>query len=193
MCQGNIVYNGSPREVKSYFTGQGYQCDRPINPADFALDVLTDANKNQNKLNELTRNYISSSMYAQVVADINQQLDENNHQRHISEQRVIMNQSFGREIYYLSKRTLINAFRNPALVLSQTLVAIIMGLLTGLVFFDMKETTDGGVSNRLGAIFFMVVSQVFCTVTALEPLLKERALFIHVSLDENLNSNHVFF
>jgi hypothetical protein len=58
MCQGNIVYHGSPREVKSYFTGQGDQCDPPGNPADFALDVLTDANKNQNKLNELKRNYI---------------------------------------------------------------------------------------------------------------------------------------
>jgi hypothetical protein len=56
-----------------------------------------------------------------------------------------------------------------------------MGLLVGLVFNDMEPIVDPGVQNRLGAIFFTVVSQIFSTVTALEPLLKERVLFIHVS------------
>jgi ATP-binding cassette subfamily G (WHITE) protein 2 len=38
------------------------------------------------------------------------------------------------------------------------------------------------VQNRLGAIFFIVISQIFSNVTALEPFLKERVLFIHVSV-----------
>lgn len=44
----------------------------------------------------------------------------------------------------------------------------------------MKTTTDPGIHDRLGAIFCIIVSQIFSTVTALEPLIKERALFIHV-------------
>ncbi|CAF4378634.1 unnamed protein product, partial [Adineta steineri] len=90
--------------------------------------------------------------------------------------------SVGVEIYYVSQRTLKNAIRNPALFLSQIVVAIILGLLIGLVFHDMKKTIDPGVQNRLGAIFFIIISQIFSTITALEPLLKERALFIHVNL-----------
>lgn len=62
------------------------------------------------------------------------------------------------------------------------MVTIILGLLVGVIFYEMDNTTDPGISNRLGAIFFIIVSQIFSTVIALEPLLKERVLFIHVSL-----------
>ncbi|CAM4825163.1 unnamed protein product [Rotaria magnacalcarata] len=55
---------------------------------------------------------------------------------------------------------------------------VINRLLVGLVFFDLKKTTDPGVQNRLGVIFVIVVTQIFSTLTALEPLIKERALFI---------------
>jgi ATP-binding cassette subfamily G (WHITE) protein 2 len=74
-----------------------------------------------------------------------------------------------------------NAIRNPELFLSQIVVAIILGFLVGLVFYDMQLTVDPGVQNRSGAIFFIAVNQIYSTVTALEPLLKERVLFIHVS------------
>jgi ATP-binding cassette subfamily G (WHITE) protein 2 len=188
MCKGNIVYHGPSEEVLPYFTEQGYQCDLHDNPADFVLDVLIDASQNKDNLERLRQNYTQSSMYAKIIADINQQPDEDDHQRLISEKKVVIKRSFCREIYYISMRTLKNAVRNPALIMSQTLIAIIMGLLVGFVFYDMKETIDPGVSNRLGAIFFIVVSQIFSTVTALEPLLEERILFIHVSLYKNQQS-----
>ncbi|CAF4830395.1 unnamed protein product, partial [Rotaria sp. Silwood2] len=82
--------------------------------------------------------------------------------------------------FYLSQRTLRNAVRNPALALSQTLASIIIGLLAGLLFYELKKTTEPGVQNRLGAIFFIVISQIFSNLTALEPLIKERVLFIRV-------------
>jgi hypothetical protein len=90
--------------------------------------------------------------------------------------------SFKAEIFYLSQRTLRNVVRNPALAFSQIIVSIIIGLLVGLMFYDLKKTYDPGVQNRLGAIFFIVISQIFSNVTALEPFLKERVLFIHVSV-----------
>ena len=185
MCKGKIVYHGSSGEVLPYFTGQGYQCDLHDNPADFVLDVLIDASQNKNDLKKLRKTYQQSSMHAKVITNINQQLNEDDRQSLISEQKVVMKRSFRREIYYISMRTLTNAVRNSALIMSQTSVAIMMGLLVGVVFYDMKETIRPGVPNRLGAIFFIVVSQVFSTVTALEPLPKKRALFIHVSLYEN--------
>ncbi|CAF4184505.1 unnamed protein product, partial [Rotaria sordida] len=38
-----------------------------------------------------------------------------------------------------------------------------------------------GVQDRLGAIFMIVATQMFSTMTELETLIKERALFVHVS------------
>jgi ATP-binding cassette subfamily G (WHITE) protein 2 len=187
MCQGKSVYHGSSEKVLSYFIRRGYQCELHDNPADFVLDVLIDASQNKNNFDKLTQSYKQSSMHKRVMDNITQQLHRNSDdERLLSERKVVMKRSLGRELYHLSMRTLTNAVRNPTLFMSQTLVAIILGLLVGLVFYKMKNTTDPGIQNRLGAIFFMVVSQIFSTVTALESLLKERVLFIHVSPYESV-------
>jgi hypothetical protein len=57
----------------------------------------------------------------------------------------------------------------------------LLGLTAGLVFNDMEKTIDPGIQNRLGALAFIAVSQLFCSATALEPFIKERTLFIHAS------------
>lgn len=184
MCKGQAVYHGSSEKILSYFTKQGYQCELHDNPADFVLDILIDISQNESDLDKLTRTYKQSSMHKKVLDDITkqqQQRIDNSDERILSEKKFLLRRSLDREFYYLSMRTLINAVRNPALFMSQTIVAIILGLLVGLVFYKIKNTTDPGISNRLGAIFFIVVSQIFSTLTALEPLLKERVLFIHVN------------
>jgi hypothetical protein len=65
-------------------------------------------------------------------------------------------------------------------LLSHTLVAITLGFLVGLVFYDMKKTVDSGIENRLIAFSLIIITQLLCTETAIEPFLKERVLFIHV-------------
>ena len=185
LCKGRTVYHGRPNRVLSYFTKQGYQCDEHDNPADFVLDVLIDASHNADDLDALYRTYKDSAMHKKVISYFNDEI-QNHHDRIESDDQAIdSTRPLGREMYYISKRTLQNTIRNPSLLLSQVLVAVILGLLVGSVFHNMPENVGPGISNRLGAIFFIVVSQIFSTVTALESLLNERALFIHVrpSLD----------
>jgi len=86
------------------------------------------------------------------------------------------------ELYYVSIRTFRNTIRDPAIAAAQTIVATLLALLTGLVFNKIKPTIDTGVQNRLGAIFFIIINQVYSTTTSLEPLVQERALFIHVNI-----------
>ena len=85
------------------------------------------------------------------------------------------------EFYYVAQRTLCNVLRNPSLVTSQVISVIIYGLFTGLIFNKLERTIDPGVYNRFGAIFFIISCQVLGAMSALEPLIKERALFIHVN------------
>ncbi len=190
LCKGKCVYQGPPNEVVSYFSSQGYPYDEHDNPADFSLDVLIEASKTASMLQRLVSAYTCSPMpnhMEQLIADLEPNENEiyNLDDRHPHEE----NRSLIAEIFYVAQRTLRNAIRNPQLALSQTIVAVILGLLVGLVFFNMKRTMDSGVQNRLGAIFFIVVSQIFSTITAIEPLLRERALFIHVSLSFSLILN----
>jgi ATP-binding cassette subfamily G (WHITE) protein 2 len=178
MCNGKSVYHGSSKEILSYFSEQGYQCELHDNPADFVLDVLIDVSQDENDLEKLYISYKKSSMYITMMNNINQQLHRNDV---ISEEKYVMKRSLSREICYLSIRTLINVIRNPELFMSQIVVAIILSLLAGLVFYDMKKTIDPGIPNRFGGIFFILTSQTFSAVTSLEPLLNDRVLFIRVN------------
>jgi len=86
------------------------------------------------------------------------------------------------ELYYVSIRTFRNTIRDPAMAASQIIVATLLALLTGLVFNKIQPIIETGVQNRLGAIFFIIINQIYSTATALEPLVQERALFIHVKI-----------
>ena len=166
-----------------YFASCHYNCEEHDNPADFALDVLIEVSKIDSSLQQLAEAYIHSEMHARVAKLITEVQPNGNAMCNSDDQRPHKkNRSFMTETFYVAQRTLRNAVRNPQLFLSQTIVAAVMGCLIGLVFYKMELTDNKGVQNRMGAIFFIVLTQVYSTVTALEPLLRERTLFIHVSL-----------
>lgn len=163
-----------------YFSALGYQCEPYDNPADFALDILIDASRTPNILERLSDTYKQSTNHTDVQTPT-ERGDETDGQEALGNViEVEAAQTLRAEIFYVSQRTLRNALRNPAMGLAQVTVSIMIGLLVGLVFFDLKKSIDAGAQDRLGAIFFIVVNQVFSSMTAIEPLLQERVLFIHV-------------
>lgn len=180
MCKGKNVFHGAGDSLIDYFSAHGYVCEQHDNPADFVLDILIESSRDLKELDKLNRLHEQSSIFIENKKMIDKLWNESTAKKSHLFAGATAARSVLTEIWYVSRRTLKNTLRDPALFLSQSIVAIILGLLVGLVYFDMKLTVDPGMQNRLGAIFFMVVSQVFSTVTALEPLLKERALFIHV-------------
>jgi len=183
MCKGKSVYQGPASAMLPYFNTQGYQCELYDNPGDFALDVLIDVSRKPENLTKLHQAYVKSLMHTNINSVSRKQLHDDNLEKLRRKEQGTAARPLGIEIYYVSQRTFKNAIRNPALFVCQIVVAIILGLLVGLVFYNMENTIDPGVQNRLGAIFFIVVNQIFSSVTALEPLLKERVLFIHVSFE----------
>ena len=164
-----------------YFNTQGYLCELHDNPADFVLDVLIDASQKSKYLQRLNQAYLESEMHANIDSLLTKQLRNDSPERFCQEQQGAAARSFSTEVYYISQRTLKNSIRNPEVLLSHTLVAIILGFLEGLVFYDMKKTNDFAILNRLIALYCIILTQILCTETALEPFLKERVLFIHVN------------
>jgi ATP-binding cassette subfamily G (WHITE) protein 2 len=173
MLHGRIVYFDLPEKMVPYFTELGYPFKEHDNPADFALDVL----------NEATDASAIECLYEKFQRTPAFSLDTSFSHESSSIQKP--DRSFTSDFFYVSQRTLRNALRNSALLAWQIAVAIILGLLTGLLYYQIPITVGSGVQNRLGGIFFIVVNQIFSTATALEPFIKERELFMHVS-DENL-------
>ncbi|CAF4277697.1 unnamed protein product [Rotaria magnacalcarata] len=176
------IYQGPPGNVASYLQAQGFEIPPNNNIADIALDVSIEANENDEILKNLCTAYINSPMRTNVLDMLTNQNDMisstsvGNHQ-HLYE--INAARSGIREIFYLSQRTLRVVRRRPTLAFAQISVSVILGLLVGTVFFDLEKTTDPGVSNRLGRCFFLIIAQIFSTMTAIEPFIKERSLFIH--------------
>ena len=191
MCKGQCVYRNSSANVVPYFAKLGYECEPYDNPADFALDILIDASRTPSILARLSDAYSHSSnpVDAGTLAEPGVDTDDPEHLESIAE--VEAAQTWSAEIFFVSQRTLRNALRNPAMALAQVTVSIMIGFLVGLVFFDLKKTIDAGVQDRLGAIFFIVVNQVFSSMTAIEPLLQERVLFIHVSPPRKMKKKYI--
>jgi hypothetical protein len=181
LCKGITVYRGPATGVVPYFATQGYQCEMFDNPADFALDTLLDASRKPGDLEKLDQVYRASLMHTSVLLLQDKQSRDDEFERQRRQHQGAAARSMGAEIYYVAQRTLKNVIRSPELLLAQCMTSVVMGLLIGLVFFDLKNTTVPGVQDRLGTLFFIIINQLFGTLSSLEPLLKERVLFIHVS------------
>ena len=164
LASGSNIYFGSPLDVLPYFASHGFTCEEHDNPADFVLDLLIQSNTEH--LHDAYRQSSSSLLV---------------HPLEHEQTRPDLEKDSSSEFYYLARRTLRNVVRNPSLLASQVVSVIIYGLFTGLIFHRLEQTVEPGVYNRFGSIFFIISCQVLASMSALETLIKERALFIHVS------------
>ncbi|CAF1236409.1 unnamed protein product [Adineta steineri] len=176
LTAGQNIYSGSPIDVLPYFASNGFICEEHNNPADFVLDILIESNNFSS--NKLQTAYLHSTMYTDISETIKNEINENK-TRDNCLLKYDTSRTYITEFYYVAQRTFCNVLRNPALFTSQIVSVIIYGLFTGLIFNKLERTIDPGVYNRFGAIFFIVSCQVLSALSALEPLIKERALFIH--------------
>jgi ATP-binding cassette, subfamily G (WHITE), member 2 len=70
-------------------------------------------------------------------------------------------------------RGLLDIFRNPSMVAMTCVLAVVVGVFCGGVFFHL-ERTIAGVQNRAGVIFFCLVFLGFLSVTSIDSLMTER-------------------
>ncbi|KAI3653144.1 hypothetical protein MP228_002569 [Amoeboaphelidium protococcarum] len=84
---------------------------------------------------------------------------------------------FYEQFKILSWRTVINFYRNPFLMYGHYGIAILLAVLSGLLFWQVRDDL-GGFQNRLGVFFFILAVFGFSSLSSLEVFSKERALFV---------------
>jgi ATP-binding cassette subfamily G (WHITE) protein 2 len=191
VAAGRCVYHGPAREVLPFFSSAGFNCEEHDNPADFLLDISQGDrlpalrnSSNDNTSSEaikpveiyLNESYLNSIIYANIQNEI---ATEVNRPREALGEFQLPTKSYLNEIFYVSQRTIRNAFRNPLLTVMQSSMSIVLALLIGLIYYQIRPDLENGVANRRGAIFFIVTNQVFSNLSALELFIKERVLFTH--------------
>ncbi|CAF3296178.1 unnamed protein product [Rotaria socialis] len=193
LSAGRCTYHGPTDSVLNFFSSVGFSCEEHNNPADFLLDITQGdhpppstqqqddiVSSKERKRIEVFFNeeYMKTDMYKSIQADIPEKGDLLNGDSNMNDVR-LMKKSRSNDMYYVCQRTLRNSFRDPTLFILQVVIAIILGLLIGLIYLNVDNTTTTGVKNRTGAIFFIIANQVFSNLSALEAFIKERPLFAH--------------
>lgn len=83
---------------------------------------------------------------------------------------------YARQFIIISGRTWKNLYRNPLLMLTHYAIAILLGVLSGYLFYGLTEDIPG-FQNRLGLFFFVLALFGFSTLTSLNVFSAERLLF----------------
>ena len=77
----------------------------------------------------------------------------------------------------LSIRTWRNLYRNPMLMLTHYLIAIVLACFLGFLFYGLTDNI-AGFQNRLGIFFFLLALFGFSTLTSLTVFAPERLIFV---------------
>ncbi|XP_019854880.1 PREDICTED: ATP-binding cassette sub-family G member 2-like [Amphimedon queenslandica] len=191
LSQGEMVYHGRRYEVLEHFNRLGYACEEHDNPADFLLDVI---NRCEREMKKQSNTKIDESGCALASSYTRSQLGQDNAKKSSiiieefkereKQEGVKIRSQYGYvtnvfwQLFVVIVRSILNILRNPQLSVIQIIVNIIFGVVVGALYFDI-DTGPNGYQNRIGAIFFMVMNQIFSNMNAVDIFIRQKALFIH--------------
>jgi len=81
------------------------------------------------------------------------------------------------EVWILSKRTLLHNIRNPYLLRAQYILTVCLGILLGLIFYQLQNNLQG-VQDKAGAMFFIIALFAFGSLSSIDVFFQERAIFL---------------
>ncbi|KAF2878078.1 ABC transporter-like protein [Massariosphaeria phaeospora] len=145
---GNAVYAGPARNMLPHFSAQGYDCPRHINPADFALDLITVDLQHESreaasraKVRKLIESWTPDMFPAARVGSIATPAELGSLARAPA--------SFASAFPILAKRATVNFFRQPDLLTARIMQVVGLGLVLALFFAPLKNNYFA-IQNRLG-------------------------------------------
>ncbi|KAK9460334.1 uncharacterized protein V1516DRAFT_676352 [Lipomyces oligophaga] len=77
----------------------------------------------------------------------------------------------------LSVRAFKNLYRNPMLLLTHYVIALVLAILVGYLYYDISNDISG-FQNRLGLFFFLLTLFGFSTLTTMHTFGSERQIFV---------------
>ncbi|XP_069486639.1 broad substrate specificity ATP-binding cassette transporter ABCG2-like [Ambystoma mexicanum] len=215
LASGKLMYHGQSEKALQYFQSIGYVCEPYNNPADFFLDIINGdstavaLNNNLEDINldamevknsddrsvveKLSELYSRTSFCQETKAKLERMSTKEKVKTNIFTRQITYNTSFFYQIKWVSKRTIMNLMRNPQASVAQLVVAVILALLVGAIFFGVKPDLTSGIQNRAGALFFVSVNQCFSSISAIELFIVEKKIFIHEYISGYYRVSAYFF
>ncbi|CAK9300247.1 unnamed protein product [Gordionus sp. m RMFG-2023] len=197
LSRGQLVFNGKADKSLDYFASIGFKCEIHNNPADYFLDLIegnaikytsngekkheTDENNNP-KVNLHTK-YKESEYYRETLSkldEIEKNIPEIKKENFFEHRNSTMyHATFCQQLRIVSKRTVMNLYRNPQPIFVQSFTMMIYSFIVGTIYFNVDNSASFGLQNRQGAIFFIMMNQVFGNMSSIDMFMRVRVIYIH--------------
>eukprot|EP00732_Lithocolla_globosa_P001274 Lithocolla_globosa_v1_NODE_606_length_3612_cov_5.933652.p1 type:complete len:926 gc:universal NODE_606_length_3612_cov_5.933652:2939-162(-) len=186
LAHGHMIYSSATADAIDYFAQMGHRVPSYFNPADFYIDIAArlasdlDEKSENRKASGLAAEFKSSSF----MPDLNSPTSSSSSSSSLPSSSSPSSSSPSREpitwwqqFNILTSRAFMNLYRDPTLLLGHYATAAAMGLLFGLVFFQLDQTLSG-FQNRQGFIFFTLSFFGFSSLSILELFETEKTVYI---------------
>eukprot|EP00042_Codosiga_hollandica_P040375 m.347036 g.347036 ORF g.347036 m.347036 type:complete len:783 (-) comp55845_c0_seq4:879-3227(-) len=154
LSRGEGVYFGPANQVTSTLSNLGYMCPPNDNPADFVIDIIVAAEyeptgAEREELIKYNDFCFGDSDIVVEGPDLQKNADKN-----------AGHASFIKQWYYLFSRELLGVRRNHSVVLAQLIQAIVVGVLVGLLYFQLGNS-QYDMESRIGLLYMILMDRVF--------------------------------
>jgi ABC-type multidrug transport system ATPase subunit len=161
LSRGSPVYSGQVGACLPYFARLGFELPAFVNPAEYVIDIAAIDNRTP-ELEELSSARVEK-LQSSWLLESQQRFHIPNESAHVSERRTPVlghltksatsqQAAFGRQVYVLTSRLFKVTWRDPMGMSGSLVEAIFMGIVTGWVFFNLKED-QSGIRSREGALY----------------------------------------
>ena len=184
LSRGQTVYHGSANNAIDYFSAIGYKCPDRENPADFFLDTIAKDESKQPTIEgfivkqNLSEIYERSEMYSILQTSLQSSGKPSCERRASCYTQDNYPCSFLWQMYVIGLRSLKRIIRSPTEFILIMITSIIVSLLFGSVYFQLKYDITG-IQNRIGCLFLIVMLIITFNLACIETFLESKIIFIH--------------
>ncbi|KAJ1509786.1 hypothetical protein HMI56_006633 [Coelomomyces lativittatus] len=179
LSKGNVVYSGEAKKLADHLKRLGYPCPPGYNLADYLMDLTFKQTLPSEvspymsfNVQDLIAGYHASTVFKETQLTIKEAL--------IPGPLVLPNHSqrpgFWNQFKILASRTFKHTLRHPSLLLMHYLIAIVVALLCGTMFWQLSNDIPG-FQNRLGCFFFITSLFMFSCLSSIHVFAQDRILF----------------
>lgn len=156
LSKGSTVYSGPSAECLPWFEAQGFHMPAFVNPAEFVVDLAAVDNRSP-ELEAESMARVERLRLAWKTESVSkfspvESVPAKSNGRGLSIKRNRHGTSFGRQLMVMTSRTLKTTYRDPMGMVAAIMQAIIMGLCTGYIFYDLGRD-QAGIRSRQGFMY----------------------------------------
>ncbi|XP_022945799.1 LOW QUALITY PROTEIN: ABC transporter G family member 4-like [Cucurbita moschata] len=159
LCKGSVIHHGTLPTLESFLVSKEFSIPPQLNPLEFAMEIL----------NQLAPSSNSSSIPSSDSAIVARSNDEDDQIKYRSSRL--------HEIDTLHWRFWVIVFRTRQLLLTNTLEALIVGIVLGTIYINIGMD-KAGIEKRFGLFAFTLTFLLSSTTEALPIFLNERPILL---------------